>query len=663
MIATDELMFQAGIIMLVAFIGAALASKAKQSVILGYILAGILIGPYIYFEIAGFTYDGLIKDTEFVGLLSNFGLILLMFFVGLEFSISKLKRTKAPAIILALMDVGIGMFVGILIGFSMGWPIVDTIFLAAIISMSSVAITGKALQEMKSISGKESEYILGMVIVESFISMVLLTIAGGLMFESDTEGTDLTSLIVGILAFYAFFIFLAIVVIPRVVKYFEGIKSNELFVLFALGLVFLSAALAEVAGISSIIGAFFIGMVFSETKLANRIADRITPFRDALVAVFFISFGMMIDISMLEDIVPILIIAIPATLFYEVIMLALISYMLGFTAKASVFMGTSNTGRSSEAVMYASVASSSPTVVKGAEINPFTGVFCFIMSSFAPVLMKYSDSVTKFLTKITPRFMRYGGSLINRTMNKIIFPTSLKLFERTRRLEVLLVLYLATLVALMVMPFPYSLIVFIIGSAIVVVTYLTLEADLFNVVRTTNFENLGVVTTDPGHISRFISGFVSLSLVTIQSIALLFSIWWMSSLIILVSYFIIIMWMTRSVYRLTRTPHFNITAKPVKRRQPKNKQKPFQPSFQAPASRPDPGWDLEPPAPEPVSESLSTSEPGWDLAPPEPTMGAEQDDEQFTPETPAKARKPKPKEKVQGTVPEAEVEDSKWNRL
>jgi len=167
MIATDGLMFEVGIIMLIAFIGAAVASKAKQSVILGYILAGMLIGPYISVELFGYTYDGLVHDTEFIEMLSSMGLTLLMFFVGLGFSITKLKKTKAPAIILALMDVGLGMFLGILIGFALGWPIIDTVFLAGVISMSSVAITGKALEELERSSSPETEYLLGTVIVES----------------------------------------------------------------------------------------------------------------------------------------------------------------------------------------------------------------------------------------------------------------------------------------------------------------------------------------------------------------------------------------------------------------------------------------------------------------------------------------------------------------
>ncbi|MCE5260653.1 MAG: cation:proton antiporter [Euryarchaeota archaeon] len=593
MIATDGLMFEVGIIMLVAFIGAAVASKAKQSVILGYILAGMLIGPYISVEFFGYTYDGLVKDTEFIQLLSSLGLTLLMFFVGLGFSITKLKRTKAPAIILAMMDVGLGMFLGILIGYALGWPIVDTVFLAGVISMSSVAITGKALEEQGRFSSPETEYLLGTVIVESFLSMVLLTIVGGLMFKSNADDMNITRLVVGILAFYGFFLFLAIVVVPRTVKYFESIKSDELFVLLALGLVFLSAALAEAAGVPAIIGAFFLGMVFAETRLAERIEDRITPFRDALVAVFFIAFGMMIDLSMLRTVVPILLIAVPVTLFYESVVLSSISYLLGFPSKAATFIGTAMTGRSSEAIMYASVGSSSPAVTKGSELNPFAGAFCFIMSMVAPSFMKHSAGFTRALIRLTPKFLVYGGSLINRTMGKVILPSTIRLFERTRRLEALIAVYFIDLVFIMALQFPYDMLAFVLGGLIVAVIYATLESDMYSIVRTVNYDNLGVVTKDLGHISRYISGFVSLSLVTILSLAALFPIWWASSLLILSIYFAIVLWLSWSAYRITRTPALNIDARPVRRR-PQKGQRPFQPEFRPPSPGPDPGWDLEP---------------------------------------------------------------------
>ena len=116
MVDTLQVMMEIGIIMLFAFIGAGLATRFKQSVIIGYILAGVVIGPFIHITLFGYDYNGLVTDTTFIAYMSQIGLILLMFFVGLEFSISKLKKTKGPAIILAMVNTGIDFFLGIILG-------------------------------------------------------------------------------------------------------------------------------------------------------------------------------------------------------------------------------------------------------------------------------------------------------------------------------------------------------------------------------------------------------------------------------------------------------------------------------------------------------------------------------------------------------------------
>jgi CPA2 family monovalent cation:H+ antiporter-2 len=213
MVAAQQVMLELGLIMLLGFIGAGLATRAKQSVIIGYILIGILIGPFMTIQFLGFQYDGLIHDITFIDYMSKIGLTLLMFFIGLEFSISKLKKTKAPAFVLALVNTGIDMFMGIILGMALGWPIIDTIFLAGVVAMGSAAITGKSLMELQKFSNPETEFLLGMVVVEDFISMVLLTIVGGLVINNGGVGLGATSLIgmlVGIIAFYGFFIVIAI---------------------------------------------------------------------------------------------------------------------------------------------------------------------------------------------------------------------------------------------------------------------------------------------------------------------------------------------------------------------------------------------------------------------------------------------------------------------
>jgi CPA2 family monovalent cation:H+ antiporter-2 len=555
MVATQEIMFEVGMIMLVSFIGAALATKAKQSVILGYIVAGVLIGPFIHFNLLGIQYDGLMKDTSFISYLSTLGLTLLMFFVGLEFSVSKLKKTKSSALILALINTGVDFFIGILIGLALGWPIIDTVFLAGVIAMGSAAITGQSLIELQKMSNPETEFLLGMVVVEDFLSMILMTIAGGLLFKSGgSSPLTLTTMIVGVLAFYTFFIFLALVVIPHCVKHFEKIKSDEMFVLFALGLVFLSSAMAEVSGVPAIIGAFFLGMVFAETKISDRLKDRISPFKDALVAVFFISFGMLIDPGMFPTVIWIVIIAVPLVIMGDLMLTGALAYFLGFSGRSATFMGASMCGRGAESVMFASVGSSAAGLTRGAQLNPFAGTFCFAMSMLTPVMMKTSDRLYGGLRQIVPSFAKYSASLMNRTMSKLILPNSLKLFKRGRKIEVLLVIYFVALVGSMVSGDEIAFLMFIAATTVAIYVYYIMEQELRPIVKTISYDNLGVRTRDPKLISSFISMFICSSLLMIASTAFVFRLGWYLCLLIFLAYFLAslaLMWRT---HRSTTDP-------------------------------------------------------------------------------------------------------------
>lgn len=522
--------------MLIAFIGAAIAKKVNQSVILGYILAGILIGPHMHLVLGPFIYDGLFHDTTFIEFLSEMGLILLMFFVGLEFSVSKLKKTKAPATLLAVLNLGINMFAGIVLGMAMGWPLIDTIFLAGVVAVSSSAVTAKSLMELGRMQNTETEYLLGMVIVEDFLAMALLTVVGGLVVEQGAASVGLVTLALGIIAFYAFFVVLALWVIPNVMKNLNRIRNDELFVLFALGVVFLSAALAEVSHVPGIIGAFFLGMVFAETKISERFEEKISPFRDAFVAIFFISFGMLIDPAMFSEVIWMVLIAVPLVIINDVFITAALAYFMGFSSKGSTALGTSLCGRGAESVMYASVGSRAMGATKGAQLYPFAGAFCFIMSAVTPLLMKKSAAVADLMGRILPRFIKYNGAVISRTVSKMVMPTHIPLYKRPRKLGMALILSFFIVLTVLATTGTLHLIAFGIGLGMVALVWPVLNAETRPIILHTNYKNLGVESGVRPKLFSFISTFIISSLLLILGVSFVLSYSWMVAILLLILY-------------------------------------------------------------------------------------------------------------------------------
>jgi CPA2 family monovalent cation:H+ antiporter-2 len=534
-------MFQLGIIMLLAFIGAALATRLKQSAIIGYMVVGVLIGPYISIEIGFLKYEGLIRDTVLIDALSHIGLILLLFFVGLQFSITKLKKTNKPSTILAITNLGINMFAGFMIGTCLGWPLIDTIFLAGVISMSSAALTVKSLIELKRLGNAETEFLLGMIIMESFMGMLLLTIIDGVAVSSALTSQDVTYTIFGIGLFMAFFLWLAVIAVPKVVHHFEEIKNDELFILFALGVVFLSAALADACRIPAFIGAFFIGMVFADTKLSLKLSSKLVTLRDAFVAVFFISFGMLIDLSVFPNVISILILAIPLIILNDVLITSALAFFIGMSSKGAMSLGTSLCGRGAESILYASIGSKTPSIdpdIGGQLLNPFTGVFCLIMSFLTPPLMKQSAKIAIFFSKILPKPIKFGGILTARTLRGMILPRPFPLAEKSKSLRIILILIFMYVIAEIITIGWVHLFLILLIPIILYVLWVFTHRHLKFIVKHINYSNLQIVSNSKKIIEIFITVMIVAPFAVAITIAGIWQYSFHSTLIVILGYFV-----------------------------------------------------------------------------------------------------------------------------
>ncbi|MCK4969766.1 MAG: cation:proton antiporter, partial [Thermoplasmata archaeon] len=256
------------LVFLAAFLGALIANRLRQSMIVGYIATGLILGIVaVEFPdaIGSHIFDPI--ETRVLGpsleLMADLGLTFLLFFIGLEFSVSKLKRAGKPSLVIAVSHLALNMFAGAMIGAIFGWDWKSTFFLAATLSMSSLGVAAKSLIELRRLDREETEYMLGSMIVEDFMTMVLLTLAMGTVaagaLADESAGNALLQSVKGALVVYSIFIALALWLMPYLSRWFEKVKNDEVFTLLALACVLGSAALAYYYGLPFMIGAFFIG--------------------------------------------------------------------------------------------------------------------------------------------------------------------------------------------------------------------------------------------------------------------------------------------------------------------------------------------------------------------------------------------------------------------
>lgn len=265
-----------------------LVSKAlKQPLILGYIIAGFVVGPHLgLFHLA---------STEAVHEWSEIGIIFLLFALGLEFSFKKLLKVGSGAMLMAGIKC-IGMFVvGILLGEMMGWTTMEGIFLGGLLSMSSTTIIIKAYDDMGLKNKPYAPLIFGSLVVEDLIAVLLMVLLSTLAVSGKFEGAKM-ALALGKLVFFLVLWFLVgIYVIPTILKKARKLLNDETLLILSIGLCFTMVVIADSVGFSSALGAFVMGSILAETLEGERIEHLLVHIKNLFGAIFFVSVGMMVD--------------------------------------------------------------------------------------------------------------------------------------------------------------------------------------------------------------------------------------------------------------------------------------------------------------------------------------------------------------------------------
>jgi monovalent cation:H+ antiporter-2, CPA2 family len=289
-----DLLHDLAVVMLVAGITTILFHRLKQPVTLGYILAGFLIGPYTPpFE--------LVHDAESVKTLGEMGVVLLMFSLGLEFSLKKLSRVGLSAFVAALLEIILMCWFGYEIGRAFGWSVMDSVFLGAMLSISSTTIIVKALAELGKSKESFAEIIFGILVIEDILAIILLALLSGFAQTGSLQAGQIGWEVLKLAVFFAMVLVLGFLGVPRFFNYVAKGKSDEMLLISALGLCFGVALIASMLGYSVALGAFLIGAVIAETRQIHKIETLTAPVRDMFSAIFFVTIGMLIDPKMLVE--------------------------------------------------------------------------------------------------------------------------------------------------------------------------------------------------------------------------------------------------------------------------------------------------------------------------------------------------------------------------
>ncbi|MEM3342281.1 MAG: cation:proton antiporter, partial [Thermoplasmata archaeon] len=433
----SSVFFTIGIAALLSFLGMIIARYLKQSNIMVFLLLGMILGPH-----------GLdLLEQEVLEPFASIGLLLLVFFIGLNFSIWKLKESGWRAFLIAFFDILINSFVAFIVATFAGWSLVETLFLAGIVSMNSMGVAIPILEELNLAKDKDSQILVGTMVFSDLLSILMLTGIASISSNINTL-TETWWVLLKLILIYlaAIIIAISVILLTPVQRALAKIKDENMIVLFVVGLSAIAGVLSESLGFAAILGAFLAGMVLSEASpykkwdyykktvgLPERINESADVVKGFFITIFFINFGTRIDPSGVGEVFGFVLIIVPFVLFNEVFLTTAFAYLLGFSGKAAFRLGTALPGRGEDCVLYAEVAtkmkvsgsdgvSSGTTGMNSApsgQLVPFTGIFCLIMNILTPLLVRASPYLTNNVPKLLPEYVRYSGSLVSRTMNHV----------------------------------------------------------------------------------------------------------------------------------------------------------------------------------------------------------------------------------------------------
>lgn len=367
--------------------------RIKQPLVLGYIIAGFLVGPHFHLVPT-------VVDNENVKTLAEIGVIFLLFGLGLEFSFKKLMRVGGSASVTALVEIVFITIAGYFMGKFLGWSTMDSLFLGGMLASSSTTIIIKAFDELGMKTMQYARIVFGVLVVEDIVVILLMVLLSTVAVTQQFEGTEILLTVLKLIFFMVLWFVTGIFLLPTFLRKTKKLMDEETLLILALGLCLGMVVLATQVGFSAELGAFVMGSLIAETTFAEKVEHLVKPVKDLFGTVFFMSVGMMIDPqSIVQYAWPIIGVTL-LTLFGKLFSTTLGALISGQPLKQSVQVGMSMAQIGEFAFIVATLGLSLgvisdflfPVAVGASAITTFS----------TPYLIKYTEPFYQFLARILP---------------------------------------------------------------------------------------------------------------------------------------------------------------------------------------------------------------------------------------------------------------------
>lgn len=393
------------VIMVVAGATAVLFRLLRQPPILGYLVAGIIVGPHTPLPV--------VQDVETIRQLADLGVVLLMFGLGLEFSLDRLRPVGLVALVAGSLGMLFMLVTGYEMGLLLGWGSGDALFLGAAVSISSTMVIVKVLADQGRLRQEASRILVGILVLQDFAAVAMIALFSGV---ATTGAADLGSalMLLGKLSLFALgSVALGSLAVPRLLELVHRFQSREAMLVTGLALCFALALLSQRAGLSVAAGAFLMGSIIASSRHAEEVLHLVAPLRDIFAALFFVAIGMLLDVGALAPLLLPALALLPLVVVGRAVASALGTLVSGYSARTALRVGLGLAPIGEFSLVIAKVGLDQGAV--GAMVYPVIVVLTGLTTLMAPYLMRLSDPASERLDRVLPRpvrdYLAYGGLL------------------------------------------------------------------------------------------------------------------------------------------------------------------------------------------------------------------------------------------------------------